>query len=366
VAGAVVVLDDELSVARVSRHVTRFVHVPDLRDDDRALAALTSLGPTLGDGRWVLFPTREETVVLVSRHRDLLSRWYDVPTPGFDVVRTAWDKRETYRRAERVGVPSPRTWFPRGPSDLEDVPFDRPVIVKPAIKEHFIYATKAKAWRVDDPAQLREAYDRAAEIIPADEVMLQEVVPGEGQSQLAYGALYRDGRPIAEMTATRLRQHPSDFGRASTFVETAELPDVRDLARRFLDGLGFEGLVEVEFKRDPRDGRPKLLDVNARTWGYHTLAAAAGVDFPYLLVRDRLGEPPPTGPVQTRPGVRWVRLETDVPNAVRDVWRGRLRPRDYLRSLRRVDTEAVFARDDPLPGLLELALTPYLAMRRGL
>ena len=66
------------------------------------------------------------------------------------------------------------------------------------------------------------------------------------------------------------------------------------------------------------------------------------------------------------PGVRWIRLATDVPNAVRDIRAGTLRPRDYLRTLRSVNTEAVFSLRDPLPGLYEIALLPYLAVKRGL
>jgi hypothetical protein len=31
-----------------------------------------------------------------------------------------------------------------------------------------------------------------------------------------------------------------------------------------------------------------------------------------------------------------------------------------------VNTEAVFSIDDPLPGLFEIALLPYLAFKRGL
>jgi predicted ATP-grasp superfamily ATP-dependent carboligase len=64
--------------------------------------------------------------------------------------------------------------------------------------------------------------------------------------------------------------------------------------------------------------------------------------------------------------VHWVRLLTDLPNAARDVRAGDLRVRPYLRSLRRADTEAVFSLRDPLPGLYEIALLPYLAVRRGL
>ncbi len=33
----------------------------------------------------------------------------------------------------------------------------------------------------------------------------------------------------------------------------------------------------------------KLLDVNARAWGFHGLGQAVGVDFPYLLFADQRG-----------------------------------------------------------------------------
>ena len=44
-----------------------------------------------------------------------------MPTPGLATVRHVWDKRETYRLAERVSLPIPRTWFPRDESGLADV-----------------------------------------------------------------------------------------------------------------------------------------------------------------------------------------------------------------------------------------------------
>jgi predicted ATP-grasp superfamily ATP-dependent carboligase len=168
------------------------------------------------------------------------------------------------------------------------------------------------------------------------------------------------------MTVRRRRQHPSDFGRASTFVETVDLPELEEPSRRFLAATAYDGLVELEYKRDASDGIPKLLDVNARTWGYHSLGVAAGVDFPHLLYRDRLGASPPDGIRRARPGIRWVRLATDVPNAVRDVMAGTQRLGEYLRTLPGTDTEAVFCARDPLPWLYECALLPYLAVKRGL
>jgi predicted ATP-grasp superfamily ATP-dependent carboligase len=166
------------------------------------------------------------------------------------------------------------------------------------------------------------------------------------------------------MTVRRRRQHPSDFGRASTYVETVSLSELAEPSIRFLRAIDYYGLVELEYKRDPRDGCYKLLDVNARTWGYHTLGQSAGVDFPYLLFCDQVGAP--IEEAHARPGVRWVRLATDLPNAVRDIRARTLRLSDYLRSLRGVDTEAVFSLHDPLPCCYEIALIPYLAIKRGL
>jgi D-aspartate ligase len=73
----------------------------------------------------------------------------------------------------------------------------------------------------------------------------------------------------------------------------------------------------------------------------------------------------PVEEARARPGVRWIWLHTDVPNAFNDVRAGRERLREYLRSLRQLDIEAVYSLSDPLPGLYEIGLLPYLAIKRG-
>ncbi len=360
----VCVIDDEVSIARASRFVQDTIRVRDLRTEQGLLDTLAQAHAKLGLSGWVLYPTREETVAGIAANRDALQRDFRVPTPELAATRRAWDKREMYGLAQRLSIPVPRTWFPRSEEDLAAIDTSGPVVLKPAIKEHFFYVTHAKAWRADTAAELLAAFRRAARIVPASEIMVQDLIPGDGHEQYAYCAFFRDGRPVASMTVRRRRQHPSDFGRASTYVETITLPELTEPSCRFLTAIGYYGLVELEYKRDPRDGVCKLLDVNARTWGYHSLGRSAGVDFPYLLFRDQIGAPVPEA--HARPGVRWIRLSTDVPNALRDIRAGSLRPGDYLRSLRGVNTEAVFALRDPLPGLYEIALLPYLAVKRGL
>jgi predicted ATP-grasp superfamily ATP-dependent carboligase len=359
----VCVVDDERSISGHSRYTARAVRVDSLRDQDHSVEVILEIGNQLHLDGWVLYPTREETVAAFSRHRDRLGQKFRVPTPGWDTVRWAWDKRNTYTLAQELGIPIPRTWFPRDLADLKAIAAEPPLAIKPAIKEHFLYPTKAKAWKALTHAELEELFQRASAVVGPGEVMVQEFIPGTGSQQFAYCVFFKAGQSVGRMAVQRLRQHPLDFGRASTFVETADVPLLQSLSERLLTAVNYYGLAELEYKLDPRDGQYKLLDFNARTWGYHSLGGQAGVDFSYMLFADQVGRPP--APCSARPGVRWIRTLTDLPTAFATLLRGDLDWRSYVRSLRLVHEDAVFSADDPVPGLVELALLPYLSIKRG-
>ena len=250
----VCLIDDEISIARGSRFVQHAIRVRDLRTEQALLDALVLAHGRLCLSGWVLYPTREENIAGIAANRDVLRREFRVPTPELASIRHAWDKREVYGLAERLSIPIPRTWFPRSEEDLAAIEVDEPVVLKPAIKEHFFYNTHAKAWRADTAAELLAAFRRATKIMPASEVIIQEMIPGGGEQQYAYCAFFREGCPVASMTVRRRRQHPSDFGVASTYVETISLPELAKPSCRFLAAIDYYGLVELEYKRDPRDG----------------------------------------------------------------------------------------------------------------
>ena len=356
------VIDDEHSIARFSRYANYAVAVPDLRAEGQVVNVVMETGRRLGLEGWVLYPTRDETVAAFARNKALLSEVFRVPTPGWETIQWTWDKSNTYRLAGELGIPIPRTWYPRTVEDLEKIAMEPPYAIKPAIKEHFFYSTKAKAWRADSRAELQDLFSRARQTSQS-EIMIQDLIPGDGCHQFAYCAFFKEGRALGSMVVRRRRQHPAEFGRASTFVETIDLPILEELSQQFLRAINYYGLVELEYKLDPRDGIYRLLDVNGRTWGYHSLGQGAGVDFPYMLYADQTGEA--TRTCRGRAGTSWVRLVTDIPTALTEIFRGRQDWRSYLKSVRAADVESVFSREDLLPGLAELALLPYLYARRG-
>ena len=360
----VCVVDDELSISRYSRYASRFVKVAGLRHERVVVDRLIEIGKKFKLQGWVLYPTREELVAAFSRDRAELSELFRVPTAEWSSVQWAWDKRNTYRLASELGIPTPVTHYPQSIDELSALDsLTPPFALKPAIKEHFFYATKAKAWRANSHSELRTLFQKASELVCPGEIMVQELIPGGGTQQFSYCAFFRQGQAVGKMVARRRRQHPLEFGRASTFVETVDVPVLEELSERFLRKIDYYGLVELEYKLDPRDGQYKLLDVNARTWGYHSLGLSAGVDFSYMLYTDQLGMP--VTECKAKPGVAWVRTTTDLPAAMVAIFNGDTSLNGYLRSLISCDAEAVFSAGDPLPGLAEVALIPYLAIKRG-
>ncbi len=358
----VYILDDQYCVSSFSRYATKVIRVESILDERKTVDAVLEVGQRYNLRNWILFPTRDENVAAFSRYRSELAPFFRVTTGEWDSIEWAWDKKKTYDLAERLNIPCPKTFVLKSAEELPTL-FDRlPLAIKPAVKENFFYATGDKAWRANTPEQLVSLYEKASKQIRAEEILIQEIIPGGGNEQYSYCAFARHGVPCCTLTARRARQHPREFGRAATYVETIEAPEIVEFSERFLRAIDYHGVVEIEYKRDPRDGQYKLLDVNARTWGFHSIGSVSGVDFPYIVYADQMGSTIES--VHARPGVGWLRMVSDIPTAISDLFHGSLTLRTYFKSLSATRVESVFCWDDPLPSLAEIGMLPYLAAKK--
>jgi D-aspartate ligase len=360
----VYIVDDQYCVSSFSKYATKVIRVETILDERKTVDAVLEIGRRYNLRNWILLPTRDENVAAFSRYRSELAAFFRVTTGEWSSIEWAWDKKKTYELAEKLNIPCPKTFNPRSIEELPALYSRLPLAIKPAVKENFFYATGAKAWRADTPEQLRALYEQAINQIKAEEILIQEIVPGDGTTQYSYCAFVRNGIPCCVLTARRMRQHPREFGRAATYVETIDAPEIEALSERFLKAINYHGVVEIEYKRDSRTGEYKLLDVNARHWGFHAIGSAAGVDFPYLIYADQLGLP--IEPVRGRAGVGWLRLVSDIPTAISDFFHGSLSFNTYVKSLRATRVESVFNLRDPLPYLAEILMLPYLAAKKYL
>jgi D-aspartate ligase len=348
-------------IARYSRYASRSFDWPGPGALDAARWLIEFAGHH-GLSRWVLFAGGDEEVRLIAQHHAILERAFLVASPPWRVARIAGDKRLTQQHAASAGVASPWSFYPRDRREVVELDCDFPVILKPTFRLARNAFTSAKAWRADDRRALLRRYDEAAALVSPEAIVIQELIPGNGEVQYSYAAVWSEGRPVASLVARRRRQYPIDFGLTSTFVETVEHAEIEDLACKFLVALRFSGLVELEFKYDVRDRQFKLLDVNPRPWTWIALGSAAGVDLPWIEWRLACGEP--VAPSRGRAGVGWTHSSRDVVSAFQQIIAGDLRPRDYAASLLRSRTYAAFAIDDPVPAILDLPVLLARVLRR--
>jgi D-aspartate ligase len=356
-------LTDDHPIARYSRYTVRSF-AWDGPGEDGAIAFLKDLARDHHLEGWVLIAAGDAELLALSQHHAELSTVFRVAVPPWETVRWTHDKRLTYERAAAFGIDYPRCYNPRDLQELAALDCRFPVVLKPTVREQRNDFTRAKAWRVDDRAALLARYRQAAAMVGERAIVLQELIPGGGSAQFSYAAVWHRGAPVASLVARRTRQYPVDFGYTSTYVETIEQNDVEAAACRFLRSINYSGLVEVEFKRDHRDGRYKLLDVNARAWTWNALGSIAGVDFAHVLWRLTMGET--VAPVRCQADAAWMHGSRDILAAVLEMSAGKLSPADYLRCWRKPLVFAALAKDDLMPGIVDLPLAVARVLRRCL
>lgn len=359
----VALLDCDHGISRYSRFRKKVYKTPRPCDRESYVESLIDLAKRKKTDGWVVIPIGDEVVYILSKYKETLERYYRIPTPGWDVIESVYIKEKTYKIAERNGIPIPKTFFPQNLKELLALELQYPVVIKPSIRDNFYSKVKTKAFRVNSQEDLVTIYKEVCTVIDPSEVLVQDLIPGGPNQLYSCSPFFKNGRIIAYVTARRTRQHPMDFGHASTFAESVNIPELFNVAERFLDLIGYYGIAEVEFMKDPRDGEFKLIEVNPRIWGWHTLAIAAGVDLPYILYKDMIGENIEVKSASEN--IKWVRLLTDIPTVFLELAKGNMSVRDYLSSMCGKKEFAVFALDDPLPFFAEILMSAYLYKKKG-
>lgn len=313
------------------------------------LAFLQELAARL-PGRWVLLPTSDEFAEFIAREQAALAAHFAFATLPLETLALVSHKWRFHGVVERLGIAAPATLCPRSTAELEAVAgtLAYPCIVKPVLTSMWKGTGRGKAVVAATPAELLAQHARLS-AGPGD-LLVQELIPGGDGDVYFYFAYYdRAARPRSEFTARKIRQYPPRFG-TTCLAESRWEPAIAETSRRLLTSLAYRGLVDVEFKRDPRDGRFKIIEVNPRIGLQHQLAAAAGANLPLALWHDLTGVPAPA-PAPPRDGVKWTILDRDVESAAYYLRRGDLTPAAWRDSLRGVRVVAALDWRDPRPFL---------------
>src|SRR5690606_27496184 len=104
------------------------------------------------------------------------------------------------------------------------------------------------------------------------------------------------------------------FGNSSYCISIGpgELSSAIDNLATLLARLSYRGIFSAEFKRDARDGRFKLLEVNTRAWWYVEFAARCGVNVCRMAWEGANALPVGRASMRYRVGAGCVNLHGDI------------------------------------------------------
>jgi predicted ATP-grasp superfamily ATP-dependent carboligase len=231
----------------------------------------------------VLLPMEDPTLRWVSENRESLAENARFLIPSREALATAWDKALTLQTAQRLGLPCPRTWEPKDALEFAE---------KARELETGTFVTKPRSGTGSAGITYGESRTRAdweAHWRQQGPMIIQERVPPQGRGQGVSILMGTDGECVAAFAHERLQQYPNSGG-PSTDRHGIWAPELVEQSVSLLKRLEWRGIAMVEWKVDPRDGIPKLMEINPRFWGSLELAVRSGVDFPLLYARAALGE----------------------------------------------------------------------------
>lgn len=356
--------DKTLCIGRFSKYLRKFFKSPEISDQSEYINFIIGLAKKYNLYGFNLIPTNDAAVYLLSKNKRILEEYYKISTPGYEIIDFAYNKKLTLTLAENNNIPIPSTFYPENIEDLNEIHSNikYPVIIKGIVGHEFYQKTGVKTFIANSKEELVGHYKKIESVIDPSKIMIQEVIPGPTELVHSFSSFFKEGEIVAWWTGKKIRSHPMSFG-TGTFVKSVYEPQLLDLGKRILRAIDYYGISEIEFKLDPRDGKFKLIEMNARTWLQHTLPARCGVDFPYLLYSDMIGKQ--VQPINNfNSNVAWIHLYPDIAIVMSLILKNDLKIKDLISSLRCEKEFAVLSIDDPLPFIAETLILPYLWMTR--
>jgi predicted ATP-grasp superfamily ATP-dependent carboligase len=347
-----------------SRWCSASAIVPDFQRDPSGYvdAVLEMVDRT---GAAMVLPAHDGSIEVLRRRREDFGGICALPLADDSALDVALSKERTLALAGDLGIDVPESVVVSEPDEAFEAvnKTGLPAVLKP--ETPWVVDEQGRGTRLitDTITTADEASFRMEAMLDAggSSALLQPWLPGRREAVSFFRA---DGRIWARFAQVSHREWPV-LGGATALCESIPLAtDITDRSERLIEAMDLDGCSMVEFRRD-RDGRPVLMEVNARMGSSVGLAVRAGVDFPSLLHAWASGHDlRPVAEYRVGERMRWLVGEMWFLNAAFARWSGPDVPTP-ARAVKTVLTDLVvrpsrFDRasvTDPLPTLAELNRT---------
>jgi predicted ATP-grasp superfamily ATP-dependent carboligase len=318
----------EGDTAQFSRYVSEVVHCPvPEKDEEQFITFLTRNANRWGGA--LILETSDSTAIALSKHKELLSKYYKIATPDWQTLSIFVEKEKTYVLAKEANIPFPKSISLYKLEDVDEISdILYPCILKPVRSFEFASKFHVKNFEVNNENELKEKYRICLDA--QQSMILQEIIPGPDENLYKLqGYLNSQGKMVGKFFYRKLRQNPPQFGVLRVGISTDRYPEVERLTEELLCRVNYRGYFSNEFKKDPRDGQLKLIENNCRMPRSGMLAIASGVNFPWLIYQDLVMNQY-SDIKEHKTGTYWIDLLPDISNSLFHHDEENISLRDYI------------------------------------
>ena len=161
------------------------------------------------------------------------------------------------------------------------------------------------------------------------EIIIQEIIPGSVRNMYGLNAYYdKSFKPNGFFAYRRIREWPLGIGNGC-YIESVKAPEIEKIITPFIKKIKYYGIVDAEIRRDPRDNKFKLIEINSRCWMQNSISSRCGINIPYIAYCNSIGKDIKT-PKTYKENIKWLFMWEDLLSSIKSILRGDLKIFDWI------------------------------------
>ncbi len=244
--------------------------VIDNMTEKKLIKALINIGKKKKKTKLLIFGCSEDYVEIISRNKELLSKYYIVPYIDKKIFEKVVEKKNFYKVCKKLKINYPRTLIINNKNYKNiKVPFSYPVVLKTSDRAQYTrcyFEGKRKIYIIKDIKELRNTLNLIYHSTYKGEFILQEYIVGEDTNMRVLTCFCNENSDVVFSRIGQVlleEKGPNATGNYTAIINTLDDNIVQD-ATKFLKATKYVGYANFDIKYNDINNEYYFFELNVR------------------------------------------------------------------------------------------------------
>lgn len=294
---AYMLIKDKLAYTTYSK-IINHIYDPSIWNEQSFVDAINNFSKQHSNKKIVVVSSNETYAQFLVRNKQRFNDNVLFNYSDLNIFEALINKELFYKTFSNSVLSFPNTLYIKpNEFDLNLVNFKYPIIIKPAnvVKfNHVNFEGKKKIYKVNNDDELISAIKFIQNSEYNDTLIIQEFIPGD-DSYLFDSVVYSNKKgevKLVSFAQIGLQEHnPNMVGNAAVVINgynsfKLDTTSIVEDIKSFMNSISYKGFAEFDLKYDERDGKFKVLEINARQGRCSYYIVPLGYNLIEILVDD--------------------------------------------------------------------------------